>query len=300
MRLRPHSDIHLDSWFGTRKIKGTRRVMLTPDLMRAALTQLIPSLPDDKDTVLVLAGDIWEGLRPFAFGLDKFSVFSELSARFKAVVVVLGNHDFYGEKIPRLYHKYREALAVFTNVHLLEASEGFPSVVIDGYRFLGGTLWTNIRRGDPLAMVNFNTELGDDGRFAWSDRRLIRTSPKYHKFDSRDWLQRHKLTMAKLEEQLVEGDEPAILVSHMASNVPPPHMRSRQLRSGDLSDAFYYSDLSGFFMQHPRIIMAIHGHTHDPLDYTPSEEGPRFICNPAGYRSQGAKGYRPDLVVALP
>ena len=68
MLVRPHSDIHLDSWFRTRKRKGERRVILTPELMRSDLETLIPRLPHDKDTVLVLAGDIWEGLRPILYG----------------------------------------------------------------------------------------------------------------------------------------------------------------------------------------------------------------------------------------
>ena len=213
--------------------------------------------------------------------------------------MVLGNHDFYGEKVPRLYHKYREALKPFPNVHLLEASEGFPSVVIDGYRFLGGTLWTDVMRGHPMAMLNFNTELGDDGRYAWSDRRLIRTSPRYHRMDSLIWLQRHQLTMRKLAEQAQEGDEPAILVTHMASNPVPENLRYKSLRAGDLSDAFYYSDLSSFFMANPRIVVAIHGHTHTELDYSPDDHV-RFICNPAGYRMSPNKGYRRDLVLTLP
>lgn len=293
LKLRIASDLHLDSWFMTR-----RHVPDAP-WMQAVLEDLIPPLATDSGTVLVIAGDLWEGLRPIAFGDSRYSVLGTLAARFKALVLVLGNHDCYGERVPRLYAKYAEAVAPWPNVHLLEAAIGLPSVVIDGYRFMGGTLWTDMHRGDPLALLKFDTEPGEDGRLRWNDRNYIRTSPSNHAFDSLAWLRLHRATTAALQTVLQQGAEPVVLVTHMAPLAPPAAQRRYALRAGDISDAFYISDLTSLFSTFPRIRLAVHGHLHSSLDYDPADDL-RVVCNPRGYRTDQNPAYNPTLLVELP
>jgi hypothetical protein len=50
----------------------------------------------------------------------------------------MGNHEFYGQAIPKLTLEL-QGLAAGTNVHVLENS----SVQISGVTFLGATLWTD-------------------------------------------------------------------------------------------------------------------------------------------------------------
>jgi hypothetical protein len=87
-------------------------------------------LPETDADVLVLAGDVDVGLRGMRMAREW--------ARGRPVIYVAGNHEFYGESIPRHITKLREA-AAGTEVRFLE-NEG---AVIDGVRFLGCTLWTN-------------------------------------------------------------------------------------------------------------------------------------------------------------
>jgi predicted phosphodiesterase len=54
------------------------------------------------------------------------------------VVYVLGNHEFYGDRLPRLTEKL-VAEASGTNIHILEDQ----SFEIGGYRIFGATLWTD-------------------------------------------------------------------------------------------------------------------------------------------------------------
>src|SRR5690606_8590911 len=55
------------------------------------------------------------------------------------VIYICGNHEFYGDKLPRLSQRLRDS-ARGTNVHVLEND----SVTINGVHFFGCTLWTDM------------------------------------------------------------------------------------------------------------------------------------------------------------
>jgi hypothetical protein len=81
---------------------------------------------------------------------------------------VLGNHEFYGQKLQKLIKELHE-MAQGTNVHLLENQ----SCTIDDVLFLGATLWTDFAlNGDPVVseVVALTT---------MNDYRRIRTLPRY-------------------------------------------------------------------------------------------------------------------------
>ena len=62
------------------------------------------------------------------------------------MIYVAGNHEYYGQKIPKLTRELKE-LAAGTNVHFLETE----SVTIGEVEFLGATLWTDFELyGDPI------------------------------------------------------------------------------------------------------------------------------------------------------
>src|SRR3954452_19421772 len=92
---------------------------------------LRPFDPPEVDAdVLVLPGDV-------DVGVDGIALAREW-ARGRPTLYVAGNHEFYGEGIPRHLGKMAEAAAGST-VELLENRV----VVIGGVRFLGCTLWTD-------------------------------------------------------------------------------------------------------------------------------------------------------------
>ncbi len=243
------------------------------------------ALDDDPQTVLILAGDIWNGLRPLSFA--GCSWLEPLSKRFKAVVAILGNHDYWDANVDTLSGKWRGAIAeaALSNVHLLEVSDGAQhgSVVIDGVRIIGGTMWTDMNRGDPTVVTKYDFELGFDGRPAWNDQNFIR-SAGYSRFTAKHWLAQHRLSIHNLRHALQQGDEDILLVTHHA-----PCMVSAPPRDGDrLSSYLYGSDLSELILDHPRIKQVIHGHTHQVFDYLMGDV--RIRCNP--------RGYAPDALVA--
>ena len=58
----------------------------------------------------------------------------------------------------------------------------------------------------------------------------------------------------------------------------------------------YYSDLSEFILDNPKIVLWTHGHMHDPCDYMIGDT--RVICHPRGYPGENAwyKNYEPLIV----
>ncbi len=86
-------------------------------------------IPENSADVIVLAGDIDIGTRGVGWAKRVFD---------KPVVYVGGNHENYGHSVPAFGQKLRDA-AEGSNVRFLEND----SVIINGVRFLGCTLWTD-------------------------------------------------------------------------------------------------------------------------------------------------------------
>ena len=177
----------------------------------------VPVQPDDHATVLVLAGDIWNGTRPVSYSGGSW--LGELSKRFYHVVLVLGNHDYYRENVDRLPTKFRALIEEqgLSNVHLLEISEGIElgKVLIDGIAFVGGTLWTSMGNGNPTVSTDFDILRSGD-RYTWNDRNHIRSGTQYHRFSSSDWIRIHQKSINNLCSVLEETCSPTVLVSHHA------------------------------------------------------------------------------------
>lgn len=128
-----------------------------------------PELPDDKDTILILAGDIWIGTKFIWNGTDSW--ISNIAPNFKQVLIVLGNHDYWAIQGGNLTIKdgakkcniLLEQMCLF-NVKVLDCD-----TFADGdYLFVGCTLWTDMDKEGPLAMYNMSRFMAYDGRIRYN------------------------------------------------------------------------------------------------------------------------------------
>lgn len=226
--------------------------------------------------MVILAGDI-----------DLKGRAIEWMRQFKTVLYVAGNHEFYGEHLLKMREKLRQAAA--SPVHFLDDDE----LIVDGVRFLGGTLWTDFalygeaRR--PLAMW--------DGQMGLNDYHRIRTDTTYRKLRPADTWALHMKTVAFLE---TKRQEPfagkTVVVTHHA---PSPRSIHPAFANDPLSPCFA-SNLE--HLMGPPIDLWIHGHTHNSSDYTVN--GTRVIANPRGYQRPGDTSpenpdFNPGLVVDI-
>jgi len=95
--------------------------------------EFAPFTPPSVDAdVVVLAGDTDAGLRGVRWAAEHWPD--------RPVLLVPGNHEFYGHTYPALVRKL-EAEAVALGPHFRILSD--RAVVVGAVRFLGATLWTD-------------------------------------------------------------------------------------------------------------------------------------------------------------
>lgn len=191
-----------------------------------------------------------------------------VSFQFRHVIAVAGNHEFYHGKWIGSIQTLREEYGAYPNVHFLERD----AVTIEGVTFVGGTLWTNCNRGDPLTLHAINDMM--------NDYRMIRHDGLgYTKLRPAHTLSRHRDTLDYFKTVIDDRkDESIVVVSHMAPSSLSIH---ENYKHDHLMNGAYYSDLSEFILDRPQIKYWIHGHMHNFFDYT--IDNCRVICNPRGY-----------------
>jgi predicted phosphodiesterase len=208
--------------------------------------------------VVVLAGDIHIKGRAVAWAKAQFPD--------QPVIFVPGNHDYYGGSLRHTLERMREE-ATGSNVHVLHDS----AVVIDGVRFIGGTLWTDYRLtgNEPLAQWDAQQRLEDFKKIR--DEQFSKLKP--HKLASK-----HAQTRAFFHEQFEQPFEgKTVVVTHHAPCELSIHERYRGDK--DHLNAAYASRLDHMMGDH--VALWVHGHTHDSFDY--EMHGTRVVCNPRGY-----------------
>lgn len=227
---------------------------------------------DEHADVVVLAGDIHEGVRAPMWARDAFPD--------KPIVLICGNHEFYGKDWNRNLRKIREKSEAL-GIHFLENE----SVEIDGVRFLGCTMWTDFlldgEEQRQLAMIDAKQKMNDYVRIKldrkpgenqdfrqFRSAKLVPELVRQRHRDSAEWLERE--LKGSTEEQLKR----TVVVTHHA---PHPNSIPEHYKGHVLSPA-YASDLSRLMGYAP---IWIHGHVHDRMDYMLGDT--RIVANPRGY-----------------
>jgi predicted phosphodiesterase len=237
--------------------------------------EFAPLQPEQpKADVIIAAGDVDRGLN----GLNW------LKANFpeQPVIYILGNHEFYRHSLPALTHDLHRATAG-TNIHLLEDA----AVEIDGYTFVGCTLWTSFLVGpDPEAAMRA-AEAG------MTDFRIIRNSTEQRVLRARDTARLHQASVLWLKHELTQHD-PArtVVVTHHA---PSRKSEAPNHENSPLNPAFT-SDLDAM-IEASGVPLWIHGHTHYNVDYRIGST--RVMSNQRGYPNQACKGFDARLVVEI-
>ena len=232
--------------------------------------------------VTILAGDIHKGDRVMAWARAHFS---------GPVLVVAGNHEFYGGHLEHTLTKMRAAAC--GRVRLLERD----AVVIGGVRFLGTTAWTDYTAtGNPaLAQI--------DAMRVMTDFRRIRTAGlqgDYRRIVPRDLIVRNRASRLWLQGQLaLPHAGPTVVITHHAPSVQCllshlPGMLYALPAPRDHLDAAYanrWEHLLG-----PAVALWVYGHTHAAFDQV--IRGTRVVSNPRGYDEEST-GFDAGKVIVL-
>jgi predicted phosphodiesterase len=195
------------------------------------------------------------------------------------LLYVPGNHDFYSDhRHPDTKTTWEEqrartpGVAAKHDVTLLDDQ----SIVIDGVRFIGATLWSDFMMRPPY--ISFAD--AQRSAKAMNDYRLIKTGRgrSHDVLMTRDTINAFKASRAFIEMKLAKPfDGETVVCTHHA-----PSRQSLQ-RSNVLTDLdwCYASDLESLMTGPDAPALWLHGHIHGNRDYVIG--GTRVVCNPRGY-----------------
>lgn len=219
--------------------------------------------PEGTD-VVVLAGDTHPGVRGVMWAAETFPGIP--------VLMVAGNHEFYGRRaLDRHMRKMREK-AEGTNVRFMERE----AAVVAGTRFVCATLWTDYELHGDRALGMRHAVVGPDGLGGMNDYRRI-CSTMNRDLKPEDLLREHRAAVAFIREELSRPFEgPTVVVTHHA-----PAARSIEGSYRDDAMSPCYASRLEWLMEEGRPEMWFHGHIHAPQDYQVGDT--RVRANPRGY-----------------
>ena len=248
--------------------------------------------------VLVLAGDVGS-YQPADFGLARFSPHHGWPT---PVIFVPGNHEYDTLDFDEAHARLRETCARLGLIWLER-----ETVVLDGVRFVGTTLWSDFDALGPTAAdipvqkgVNHTTNVlaeqlkARDKAFRAANYYLSKTLTtragepwvaeglREQSLVCQDWLRAALAT---------PFDGPTVAVTHFA-----PSLLSADPRYGRTPGTAGFCNALDDLL--PLAHTWLHGHLHAPSDYM--HHGCHVVANPLGYaRKNEQVGYRPDLLVQI-
>lgn len=225
---------------------------------------LIRELDPTGVDVLVLAGDITMARH----GENLESVFRPLAEKYRHILYVPGNHEYYKSSPIEVGHNLAKLTRALPGVVTPEND----MVVIDGQRFIAGTMWF---RADPTAEPN--------KRFM-NDFSLIQ--------DFEPWVYEQNAAFEKVLATNVGADD-VVVTHHLPAidSVPARFARSAL-------NAFFVCDMASHVRdRQPKLW--IHGHTHDRCDYLLGKT--RVVANPLGYPNEirSLEAFEPSFQVEV-
>lgn len=230
--------------------------------------------------VTVLAGDIWTRDRGVTWAAKHF--------RPERTICLAGNHEFYMESLEDVLEACDD-VAARAGVHFLENR----SVVIDGVRFVGSTLWTDF----SLDGADLQPAAMDVAQRSISDFQLIfraGEAGKLRTFEPRDATELHREARKFLQNELASDfSGPTVVVSHFL-----PHRRSIAPKyEKSLLNPYFCNDLSDL-IDKAQPALWIHGHAHESCDYRVGTT--RVVSNPRGYAPDEINpAFDPGLVIDI-
>ena len=200
----------------------------------------------------------------------------------RPVIYVLGNHEFYRNEFPKLISELRRETEG-SNIHLLENQ----AVEIDGFSFLGCTLWSDfLITGDTLTAKAIASK-------GISDYAIIAKGSARQNLSPDDTVNAHQISLAWLKRQVASRDPTkTVIVTHHAPSprsIPPWH-------AGSPLNGAFVSNLEEFIREAGAPLW-IHGHTHFCVDYKIGQT--RVLSNQRGYPDAICPTFDPALVVEL-
>ncbi|PIF28266.1 3',5'-cyclic AMP phosphodiesterase CpdA [Acidovorax sp. 56] len=281
------------------------KIQLLSDLHLEAHPHFVPEPAPGAD-LLVLAGDIGSyqqggQLSDEDFGLARFAPQAAGGTWPTPVLFVPGNHEYDAQDFDEAHLRLR-ATCERLGIAWLERE----TLVLDGVRFVGTTLWSDF---DALAEDEGTEDLARqlrlrDKAYRAANFYLRKTGGTRHgePFLAEPMREQALVCQQWLRSALAAPfDGPTVAVTHFA-----PSLRSADPRYGLVpGTAGFCNALDGLL---PHAQLWLHGHLHAPSDYTvrgthDATGQPwqcRVVANPLGYARKGEQAtFQPQMCVTV-
>lgn len=267
MLIRPVSDLHSEFW--------------NYEKTESILNDIIPKLSTDKETVLVIAGDL---------GLASHSKWGEildlLKSRFLNIIHIAGNHFFYNTNYFDTLNDLKYVYTCDDKIFFLENEYVDIITATETVTFIGANLWTSFNNRNAIVMLDSQIKINDYHKIKNSDYSLLTPDQTVDKFYESEQYIFSQLKNHKISDKVV-------VVTHHGISPLSVHNHHRYDK---LRDA-YITDLTDEIEDYGPNLW-IHGHLHDSSDYKIGRT--RVIVNPYGYRNhQENLNYINNLVVEV-
>ena len=263
------------------------KIQLLSDLHLEVHPGFVPEPAPGAD-VLVLAGDIGSYqsgslLQDEDFGLARFSPLPQYAGWPTPVLLVPGNHEYDMQDFDAAQTRLRATCERLGLVWLER-----ESVVLDGVRFVGTTLWSDF---DALADAAQVSDLAQrlkmrDKAFRAANFYLKKTGSTRagQPFLAEAMRDQALLCQEWLHDALAAPfDGPTVAVTHFA-----PSLRSADPRYGLVPGTAGFCNALDALLEHAQLWL--HGHLHAPSDYRVQGQRSngtpwqcRVVANPLGY-----------------
>ncbi|MCC7252378.1 metallophosphoesterase [Hyphomicrobium sp.] len=210
---------------------------------------------------------------------------SEATASFRHVLLVPGNHEHYDgvfEDTATLLRRHLPGVTVLDN----------EMVDIDGVRFFGTTLWTDLDRRSETSMEKIRRGMGE---YFFAKTRSG-ASERPAKLRPADTLAAHDRALSELRREASVGRGARMVV--ITHHAPSPQGLNPQHKGNGLDGAFA-SDLEDFIASLSNVPVWIHGHTHIRRRYRIG--GTTLLVNCCGFigKDLSARKFSPDAYFDL-
>lgn len=244
------------------------KILILSDLHLEFGYFFIPEMENEKETVVILAGDI--GLVKKDYTYRDF--INNTCDRFKNVIWIMGNHEFYGANFTTALTKVWNATLDHENLYIVDKE----TVTIEDVAFVCATLWTDFDNNNIMTMESAGLWM--------NDYKKIRNGPISEPWRSKlkplDTLSDHMRAKEYIFPEIVKQKEAGKKVVVVTHHLPSFQSISEEFRTDPLNGA-YASELFEDIME-TRPNVWIHGHSHASMDYYIGET--RILNNPRGYK----------------
>ncbi|KAL9653731.1 hypothetical protein ABK040_016659 [Willaertia magna] len=263
MKIQVASDLHVEHFSDLNKFHEQYK------LVKETNFKLFENVIGD---ILILAGDV-ANVRKSSFK----EFLQEISIKFSHILMVAGNHEYYGNDYNSCLEQMKNICKEFTNIYFLDKTK----IEINNLIFLGCTLWSNIPKEN---LTTVNNSMNDYRLIKFNNTTLTTTDTCQFFKEDYDWLQ---FQLQQLNNNNLENKKIIIITHHAPLNYgvsDPEYENSTDSFKLQLNSAFC-SDCSNL-MKSFKIDFWIFGHTH----YSSLQKCNKTIClsNQLGYLFGGS------------